>query len=459
MKRFTLIIFLFSSLVINAQNTIVISQVPESTPDNATLYLAGSINDWDPGSASWTFSQEDGNYVLQLPEGIDPVFQGKITRGSWQTVEGNENGGFMPNRTFDFSSSDVIEIEVLSWEDLDSEVEWPENLYLIDEAFFMPQLNRTRRIRILLPTNYFDTEIHYPVLYMHDGQNLFVDAEAFAGEWEVDEAMLEFENEGYEGALIVAIDNGQEDRINEYTPWANPEYGGGEGDQYVDFIVNTLKPFVDENYRSLPDREFNGIMGSSLGGLISHYAAISYQSVFSKAGIFSPSYWYTNDIYEYTELIGKEENMKFYLLGGGNESEGLEAQMENMVTLLEDEGFSPGSEINFQFDPEGQHSEWFWAEYFPEAFEWLYMGDGLNTRDLKESPNLVVYPNPAGDLINFLTDELIHTVDILDPAGRQLLTLTEPGAESLNISNLERGSYLIKVCFDDGCVTKKVFKL
>jgi len=459
MKQLVLSVFLFAFLGLNAQNTIIISQVPESTPDDATLYLAGSINDWDPGSASWTFSQEDGNYILQLPEGTESVFQGKITRGSWQTVEGNENGGFLPNRTFDFSVSETIDIEVISWEDLDSDDEWPENLYIIDEAFFMPQLNRTRRIRILLPTNYFDTEIHYPVLYMHDGQNLFVDAEAFAGEWEVDEAMLEFENQGYEGALIVAIDNGLEDRINEYTPWAHPEYGGGEGDQYVDFIVNTLKPYVDENYRSLPDREFNGIMGSSLGGLISHYAAISYQSVFSKAGIFSPSFWYTNDIYEYIEFVGKEENMKLYLLGGGNESEGLEAQMENMVTLLEDVGFSPGSEINFQFDPEGQHSEWFWAEYFPQAFEWLYMSDELNTRDLKESPNLVVYPNPAGDLINFLTDELIHTVDILDPAGRQLLTLREPGVESLNISNLERGSYLMRVCFADSCVTKKIFKL
>lgn len=458
MKRYLLLFLLFSFLSSHAQKTILITNIPESTPENAELFLAGDVNDWNPGNDSWVFSILDGIYSLQLPESSETVFEGKITRGSWQTVEGNENGGFTPNRTFDFSATDTIEIEVLSWEDLDNNIEWPENLFLIDEAFFMPQLNRTRRIRILLPSNYFETADDYPVLYMHDGQNLFVGQESFAGEWEVDEAMLEFESQGYSGAVVVAIDNGMENRINEYTPWANPDYGGGEGAEYVDFLVNTLKPFVDENYRTLPEREFTGIMGSSLGGLISHYAAIGFQSVFSKVGIFSPSYWYTDDIYEYTELIGKEEAMKFYLLGGGNESEGLQAQMQNMVSILEDAGFNLDTEINFQFDPDGQHSEWFWADYFPEAFEWLYIESELSTGNTSVNTDAVVYPNPVSDELFFISSAEITSVSVVDQTGRRLSFNQTNNLDHMNIAHLDSGIYFIKICSGQGCVTKKILK-
>jgi len=458
MKRSILFFFLLSFVGLSAQHTIVITNVPESTPVDATLFLAGEVNDWDPGNQSWAFSPVNGTYVIELPQGSQDIFEGKITRGSWQTVEGNENGGFLPNRTFDFTSTDTIELEILSWEDIDSNIEWPENLYLIDEAFFMPQLNRSRRIRILLPSNYFDSESDYPVLYMHDGQNLFVPEESFAGEWEVDEAMLQFESEGYNGALIVAIDNGMENRINEYTPWANPNYGGGQGDQYTDFLVTTLKPFIDENYRTLPQREFNGIMGSSLGGLISHYGAITYQSVFSKVGIFSPSYWFTNDIYEHTELIGKEENMRFYLLGGGNESEGLFAQMENMVSVLADAGFNPNTEINFQFDPDGQHSEWFWAEYFPEAFDWLYLDGELSTINSSSMIDAAVYPNPTSGKLCLISSAKFNSVSVLDQTGRQVSFFQQDEMNQIDIAHLDSGIYFIKLCSDQGCVTKKILK-
>jgi len=459
MKSTTSFFLFFLPVILSAQNTIVITSVPESTPEEASLYLAGSINDWDPGNEAWTFSIQGDDFVLELPQGTQDVFEGKISRGSWATVEGNASGGYLPNRTFDFTNTDLIEIEILSWEDLDNEAEWPDNLYLVDEAFFMPELNRERRIRILLPSDYFDSQNYYPTLYMHDGQNLFVGSESFAGEWEVDEAMLQFESEGYGGAIIVALDNGQQYRIDEYTPWAHPEYGGGEGAEYVDFIVSTLKPFIDENYRSLPEREFTGIMGSSLGGLISHYAGIKYQSIFSKVGIFSPSYWFTNDIYEYTELIGKEENMKFYMLAGGNESEGLEAQIENMIAVLEDGGFNPETEINYQFDPDGQHSEWFWAEYFPEAFEWLFIDNQLSTENESRYRSLVVYPNPSVDELNFLSDDEILSVVVLDQTGRRILSKSDSEITSLDLTGLDRGLYMVNVCFEDGCVTKKVFKL
>ena len=122
---------------------------------------------------------------------------------------------------------------------------------------------------------------------MHDGQNLFDNQTSFAGEWKVDEALNNLATQGKKVPIVIGIENGGNYRIGEYTPWVNPDYGGGDSEKYRQFIVETLKPDVDQIYRSLPGRENSGIMGSSLGGLISHFGSLRYQSVFGKAGILS----------------------------------------------------------------------------------------------------------------------------------------------------------------------------
>ncbi|MBK9791523.1 MAG: hypothetical protein IPP60_00035 [Sphingobacteriales bacterium] len=91
---------------------------------------------------------------------------------------------------------------------------------------------------------------------------------------------------GHTSAIVVAIANGEIDRIDEYSAWNNPTYGGGDGDKYAQFLVNTLKPYIDANYRTLSDRMFTAIGGSSLGGLIAYYTALEFDTVFSKALIF-----------------------------------------------------------------------------------------------------------------------------------------------------------------------------
>jgi hypothetical protein len=114
----------------------------------------------------------------------------QASRGSWQTVEGNESGGFLPNRNFTFGSADTLWIAILSWEDLGGTGSTAaENVIIMDEAFYMPQLNRHRRIWLYLPPDYETSGKDYPVLYMHDGQNLFDHYTSFAGEWEVDETL------------------------------------------------------------------------------------------------------------------------------------------------------------------------------------------------------------------------------------------------------------------------------
>lgn len=456
-------IFFFLAVLIasstEAQRAVVISSIPTNTPPGAVIHLASSANGWNPGDPGWIFSSWNTQWIFDVPASAPNVFQGKMTMGSWQSVEGNASGEFLPDRTFDFTSTDTLVVQIQSWEGLGGGVELPPNVVILDDAFFMPQLDRTRRIRLFLPTNYDSTTLDYPVLYMHDGQNLFSAAEAFAGEWEVDEAMLAFEADGYNGAIVVAIDNGGAQRIAEYTPWANDQYGGGDGALYTDFIVETLKPFVDENYRTLSDRENTGIMGSSLGGLISFYAAVRHQDVFSKAGVFSPSFWFTNDIYDFMQTTGKEADMLFFFLAGEQESATLVSDINEMTALMQSEGFTE-SEIRFDTHADGQHSEWFWAREFPDAFEWLYMSTTTDLSVASNSEKLKIQPNPVTDTMWFILPEGQSITDVLifDVSGRLCFEKQQSGPR-LELGHLPKGIYQLRLTTLSGTYTENFVKL
>jgi len=458
MKHLVSLLLLSLSLCVCGQRVVSITSIPNNTPDGEPIHLAGDPNGWNPGDPDWIFTEIDGEYFYQLPVSTADLFEGKITRGSWATVEGNASGGFLPNRTFDFTSTDTVFIEVLTWEGDFEPTDLPDNLVVFDEDFYMPELDRTRRIRVLLPNDYDETELDYPVLYMHDGQNLFSDQESFAGEWEIDEALMQFEDDGYEGAIVVAIDNGGAMRIDEYTPYPHPTYGGGDGAAYVEFIVNTLKPAIDEEYRTLTDREHTGIMGSSLGGLISFYAGIKYQDVFSKVGVFSPSFWFNDSIYDFAEEIGSNSSMQFYFLAGGQESASLEFEVLSMIGVMEDEGFQP-DEINFQFVPEGQHSEWFWAQEFPDAFEWLYLSTPLFTSAPAMDP-AILYPNPAGEFIRLAnaTPDWDH-YRIYNSLGRLILEGKKNGDGGIDLSTLPSGYYRFEAFGSSTVIRENFIKL
>lgn len=442
MRSFALIIGLLIATSAGAQRVIKLIDVPENTPPESTIYLATSSNGWNPGDDDWAFEDMTLNVPAQAPN----AFEGKFTRGSWDTVEGNAEGGFLPNRSFDFTASDTLEVSILSWEGEVVIDDLPENLFVFDEAFYMPTLDRTRRIRVLLPLDYDGTVLHYPVLYMHDGQNLFSDQESFAGEWQVDEAMEGFEAQGYPGAIIVAIDNGGSYRIDEYTPYANPSHGGGEGQAYVDFIADYLKPAIDDSLRTLTDRENTGIMGSSLGGLISFYAGLYRPDVFAKVGAFSPSFWFSDSIYDFAAQAGYPAPGLFYFLAGGQEGQNVIGDVNAMIDTMTGSGY-PAESLRVEFDPNGQHSEWFWAERFPEAFQWLFIDGTLGIKTgRKESVNLQLYPNPAHDtvFIALSNGEPIRGIEIFDVSGR--LVFSRSGEEQeVDVSGLPSGTYQMTV--------------
>ncbi|MEM9820675.1 MAG: alpha/beta hydrolase-fold protein, partial [Bacteroidota bacterium] len=314
-----------------------------------------------------------------------------------------------------------IGIDILSWEDLGPAGNGPstatDNVLLLDQDFYIPQLDRSRRIWIYLPPDYQNTNKTYPVLYLQDGQNVFDAFTSFSGEWEVDESLNQLFDLGDEGAIVVAIANGGAERINEYSPWVNPNYGGGEGALYVDFIVNTLKPYIDNNYRSRPEREYTGIVGSSMGGLIAMYAAIEHQEVFGKAGVFSPSFWFTDQAYNHVSNTGKEADTRIYLLAGDLESNGsVVAAIEAMYSTLIAAGFD-AAEVNVHTHADGQHSEWFWAREFPDAYLWLCADPTTSTTTNNSTWKVSVFPNPAGELL------YIHFQEpLLDNMSYQLYT-------------------------------------
>lgn len=233
-----------------------------------------------------------------------------------------------------------------------------------------PQLDTIRKIWVYLPQDYKMSDFRYPVIYMHDAQNLFDASTSFLGEWKVDEFLDSSEGRK---SIIVGIEHGNERRIKELTPFSNETYGGGEADAYLDFIRNTLKPHIDAAYRTLPDSKNTSIMGSSLGGLVSFYAAIKYPEIFGNAGVFSPSFWFSDRIFSFTDSVKLDLNTRFFFLAGDSEDEEMIPDLKRMITLLESKGLT---KQNFQVEiiEGGEHNEALWSAHFAKAFYWLIPG-------------------------------------------------------------------------------------
>jgi predicted alpha/beta superfamily hydrolase len=251
-----------------------------------------------------------------------------------------------------------------------------DNVEVLSQEFVMPRLDRLRKIRVYLPPNYSSSEKSFPVLYMHDGQNLFDDKTSYVGEWGVDEALNQIHNQNKLSLIVVGVDNGQAQRMNELSPWQNNKYGVAEGEQYMQFIVERVKPYIDSHYRTLADQKNTAIMGSSMGGLISHYAILKYSNTFSKAGIFSPSFWYSEQVYKFTEQNAPDEKARLFYLMGGNEGSDSVANMEKMVHQIKRQGHS-ADRVYSDVVAGGEHNEQFWRANFERAVLWLFEVESL----------------------------------------------------------------------------------
>jgi predicted alpha/beta superfamily hydrolase len=243
------------------------------------------------------------------------------------------------------------------------------NVQVLADRFTIPSLQRERTIRLYLPPSYAtQPSKRYPVLYLHDGQNLFDDATAYAGEWGVDEALNALATStGFE-AIVVGIDNGGVKRMNELNPWPHERFGVGEGEAYLNFIVQTIKPHIDARFRTRSDAASTLIGGSSMGGLISHAGIVRHPSVFSKALVFSPSYWTAPAMAVLAEQQPLPRSARVYFYAGGQESESMAPLAERMHALVQGQGTA----TTLRVVAEAKHNEAAWRAEFERAVRWLF---------------------------------------------------------------------------------------
>ena len=342
--------------------------VPSGT--TGTVYLAGSFQGWNPGDAAYALTDAGANVweiTLFLPDGVPIEY--KFTRGTWGTVEKSATGAEIANRQFTPSGAATLEHTVGSWADGQ-----PSTITGDVRTRSFPAFLNGRTVRVYLPPAYDTSTATYPVLYMHDGQNLFDDATSFAGEWRVDEACEALIAAGeIEPMIVVGIDNSAA-RISEYTPWPASGFGGGGGDAYLRAIRDHLIPAINANYRTRTGAEHTSIAGSSLGGLISAYAAFEYADTFSRAAAVSPSYWWANQrLTQHVAQAGRPPGLiRLYQDMGTAESSSGVPNLRAMRDVLLGQGFVLGEDLDSVEFAGHTHSEFYWAQRFPSILRALF---------------------------------------------------------------------------------------
>ncbi|MBC7605494.1 MAG: alpha/beta hydrolase [Burkholderiales bacterium] len=448
MKRiFASLLFLLSCITFG-QVTLKITSIPSNTPANATIYIAGDFNTWDPGNAAYTMQSDGlGAWQIVIPEGTGTIGF-KFTRGSWPTVEGNANGSYLPNRTLTFTGvPQNLNLTILSWEDISGSgtaSTAAANVQILNNAFFMPQLNTSRKIWLYLPPDYNSSTKTYPVLYMADGQNLFDNATSFSGEWQVDETLNTLFAQGDYGAIVVGIDNGGGERLNEYSPWFNAQYNaGGDGEAYMQFVAATLKPYIDSNFRTKPQPQFNALIGSSMGALISVYGACALPATFQKVGAFSPAFWFSlGDLNNYIlNDVSNVNALRLYFVAGQNESTTMVPNINIVRNNLISKGVLTANTLT-KIDAFGTHTESYWRGEFGAAYQWLFSGTNLSTNDSPIVSVANIQQNGSGEIqIKGLTESV--SFDVISISGQKIQTI-ELANGTHRISGLASGVYFLK---------------
>lgn len=341
------------------------------------VFFAGNINGWNPGDSAFMFRRDSSfNTLTFLVDGSQKL-EFKLTRGTWSSVETDSRGHSISNRALNIHTDTTVHIEVSGWAD-EVKRHHPKhtsshNVKLMDSAFAIPQLNTTRPIWIYLPPGYKGLTKRYPVIYAQDGQNLFDDFIAPFGEWGIDETLDSLHKTNHIDCIVVGIGNSSK-RLQEYNPYNNERFGEGLGTEYTDFLVNTLKPYIDSHYRTLKDPAHTLIMGSSMGGLISYYASLTHPDVFGKAGIFSPSFWIAPEIDQLTDSLAPRIKGMFFFYVGKKESDSMVIDMKRTADHL---AKNSKALLYSVIDDNGKHNEAAWRKWFPEFVRWIF-SNGYN---------------------------------------------------------------------------------
>jgi metallo-beta-lactamase class B len=350
---------------------LIVSSVASRVQDD--IYVSGNFNEWNPKDEKYklkVFGNGRKSIVINdLPAG---VYAFKFTRGGFEKVETTNDGRDISDRIVEVNADISMDLKIAGWKD-----DYPDKpkrytaspqVKIIDTAFKMPQLSRTRRVWIYLPRNYAQSGKTYPVIYLNDGQNLFNEQTAAFGEWGVDECLDSLQNQLSKESIIIGIDHGGDKRMTEYNPYDHQQFGKGEGKAYVDFLANTLKPYIDSKYRTMKGADYTLVGGSSMGADISLYAVFEYPNVFGGALLFSPAFSVTPSLFDAATNFKSASMPKFYFYAGGKESSSMVGDMEKMIGILQ---LKNRVQIRKTVNPLGQHNEQSWRNEFPDAYRWL----------------------------------------------------------------------------------------
>jgi predicted alpha/beta superfamily hydrolase len=351
-----------------------------NTPDDddRPVYISGNFNDWKTQDYKFLMKKiSKGKYEFEFPEGkeFQKELSYKFTKGDWSEVEIDKYGNKTPNRHW--NDEKLLRTEkVAKWRKnwLPYRPSQLPKIHLISEEFEIPQLNKTRKIWALLPHDYDTSEESYPVLYLQDAQNLFNENADF-GNWEIDKKLAVMSDYGIGKIIIIAVEHAESERLQEYNV-GRTLLGTGSGKQYIRFLTDTLKPFVDKTFRTKSDRESTGIGGSSMGGLVSIFSGLIYPEVFGKLMVFSPSLWVIPKIkLGFLDFFEPLET-RLYLYAGGDESDTMISHVTKLQKrLLKRESLQGKMKIRLSLNMDGKHNEVFWSDEFPKAIEWLFFSN------------------------------------------------------------------------------------
>ena len=244
------------------------------------------------------------------------------------------------------------------------------------DAFQSRFLTAQRTLVVYLPPGYdADPARRYPVLYMQDGQNLFDAATSVGAEWRMDETAQELISGGaIQPMIIVGIYNAGEERIAEYSPTRDSKQGkGGKADQYGQFIVEELKPFIDREYRTLADAANTGLGGSSLGGLLSMYLGLKYSGVFFKLAVISPSVWWDRQfIVRRVNAVSQKPPQRIWLSAGTDEGKNVVGDAARLRDALVAKGWDLDHDLKYVEIQGGRHDENAWATVVDPMLRFLF---------------------------------------------------------------------------------------
>jgi predicted alpha/beta superfamily hydrolase len=354
--------------------TLTIRVIPRVLPEGEKVYITGNhqlLGSWRP-DAIVLEKQVDGSWSRQFIFRKNTRLEYKITRGSWKTEAAGESGAVLWNHHLKINKNDVQTINISNWRDLalsrngnnGEDADTAPGKRITGAVQFHRQVEakglQPRDIIVWLPPGYEkEPQKRYPVLYLHDGQNMFDPVTSFTGvDWQADETATRLiENGDIREIIMVGIYNTDE-RLEEYS--ASPT-----GKLYRQFVSEQLKPFIDQIYRTLPEREYTATIGSSLGGLAAFLLVWEHSEVFSMAGCLSPSFIFRKNqaIKSLKKSAPPQLSVRICMDCGGVGGEKLLYKgCKKVLKILHRKGIVAGEDFQFAFYKRANHSETAWGE-------------------------------------------------------------------------------------------------